>query len=367
MAAFQKHFLERVPDHAIANDTVEIAKRTFRMHQRDVAFLNAVVRRVVSAESVRVPAGEQLQDLATQFSHPEWLAVYLEKKFGAAHTRSILAANNTEPELTLRVNTMRSSVTEITNLVQELGGVAHAGVLCPEAIRVTDVPTQALVQHGAFVDGQFYLQDEGSQAVAYVLAPRTGERILDLCAAPGGKATHLAELGNGEVQVVATDISPTRLKSLRENLARLRTPGVEVVGYEDLLNESSNAQLFDAVLVDAPCSGLGTLRRNPEIRYRVTMEQVSALGEEQFQVLARAARLVKPGGRLVYSTCTVTDEENKRVIERFLSENSEFAISPKLAQRPAAIDALHCEDGFFRTWPNHLTVDGFEAVVLRRK
>lgn len=365
MAGFQKFFLERIPDHAIANDLVDIAKRDFRLHPRDVSFLNAIMRRLLSNEDLRAPQSLDDEALSIRYSHPVWLVRYLRAKFGEPNLIRILESNNVEAELTLRVNVARTSIDAIRNLVVELGGRCDAGRLCPEALRVRDLPVQALVKHPAFIEGMFYLQDEGSQVIAHLVGPGAGERILDLCAAPGGKSTHLAELAAGRAQIVATDISDSRLQTLHQNLERLKTTGVEVLKHEVLSERAEYLGSFDAVLVDAPCSGLGTLRRNPEIRYRISQERLNQLGKSQLQVLAHAAKFVKPGGRLVYSTCTVTKEENAAVNDAFLENHTHFAKAPGPGLLPEQIAQLCQPDGSYRTWPAHLDMDGFEAVILR--
>ncbi|MGI8906792.1 MAG: 16S rRNA (cytosine(967)-C(5))-methyltransferase RsmB [Candidatus Sumerlaeaceae bacterium] len=365
MATFQKFFLQRIPDHAIASDAVDIARRALRLHERDSRFVNAVIRRILALPEMQLPKGADPAGLSIRYSHPEWLVRYVERKFGGT-TEAILASNNQEAPVAVRVNPLRTTRDDLIAVMRDLGGECRAGTLSPDALIVDEVPLQSLVKSVPFGSGAFYLQDEGSQAVAHLVAPKAGEKVLDVCAAPGGKTTHMAELSGGAATIVATDISEGRLNLLRENVARLQTPGVEVLPFVAVMDSDRFHGSFDAVLVDAPCSGLGTLRRNPEIRYRIQPEELKVLGQQQAELLARAALLVKPGGRLVYSTCTISDEENRDVVHGFLSTHPNFQHEMNTSGLPAAILQLRDKDNIFRTWPRHLDVDGFEAAILTR-
>lgn len=363
MAAFQKFFLERVPDHAIANDSVQIARSPLRLHSRDVAFLNAVLRKLLQKTELSLPGGGDVASLAARYSHPEWLVQYFERKFGQEHLIGLLDADNREAAVCVRVNRLRSSVESVADMLSAQGATVVRGALSPDALVIDGINLQQLVSSSLFTDGQIYFQDEGSQVIAYLVAPHAGERVLDLCAAPGGKSTHLAELGLGKVQVTASDVSASRLKLLEENVGRLGTSSLVTVSPE-MLEGTEHQAAYDAVLVDAPCSGLGTLRRNPEIRYRVKPEQLGAIAKTQLGILENAAGFVRAGGRLIYSTCTVTDEENAGVLRAFFAAHPEFSHIVADGELPPGIAALRGGDGIYRTWPQHLQADGFEAAVL---
>jgi len=363
MAACQRLLLSRIPAHAIANDTVELARRVLRLPQREVSFANAIVRKIAALGLLSYPPQDDPRYLTVRYSTSEWLLDLFRKKYGEPNLLPLLEALNQEPELTLRISAAPGARDAVLQRVSALGGESAPGSLSPSALVVTGVPLARLLDTPEFRDGHFYLQDEGSQLVSWLAAPQPGETILDLCAAPGGKTTHMADLAGGAARIVATDVSERRLANLRENLSRLRTVGVEVVPYEEVT--SGAAGHFDCVLVDAPCSGLGTIRRNPEIRYRCSAGEIERLAAQQLDILTRAGALVRPGGRLVYSTCTFTDEENRGVIAKFLEQAPGLTIveSPSL---PAPIAALRTPGGYYATWPHHHQVDGFEAVVLRR-
>lgn len=370
MAACQRFLLERIPPHAIASDSVELA-RHLNAGRQAVGFVNAVVRRIVAQEEPRMPsAGDSVALLAIRHSHPEWLVrLYLEK-FGREAGERILATNNEEAPVTLRANRLTAGpAADLARALEAEGIATRPGEVVPEALALCESGMlRPLVSSPLFEAGAFYLQDEASQVVAHLACPRPGERILDLCSAPGGKATHMAELAGGQARITATDLSGTRLQLVRENAERLRTHGLEVREMRELEEtERPGAEGgFDLVLVDAPCSGLGTLRRNPEIRYRCSPKMIRRLAAEQGRILRKAAALVRPGGRIVYSTCTVTDRENRQVIESFLREVPGFSLSESETEVDA-IRRLRRGDGLYRTWPDHLILDGFEAAVLKRE
>lgn len=373
MALFQRHFLSKVPDYAIVNDTVELAKSIFRLKPQQVGFLNAVLRQIVAADALpALPEGQRVGHFSTRYSFPREVAGMLVEKYGTHKSAAIMELSNQEPPMTLRINSLRTSRAELTGLLQSDGFTVQDGVLAPQALLVeTSSEGKSLFETQAFNDGLFYVQDEASQLVAQIVAPQAGESILDFCSAPGGKATHLAELSGAKAQITATDLSPERLEHVLENVARLHTPGVQVAQLDEVMGRG---QLFDAVLVDAPCSGLGTMRRNPEIRYRMSDEGFERQRVRQLNVLHEAAPLVREGGRLVYSTCSISDQENKGTIAQFLKDNNKWEIAGKPVETATAevsevgvdLENLRRPDGFYATWPRYPQVDGFEAVVLRR-
>jgi 16S rRNA (cytosine967-C5)-methyltransferase len=365
MAAAQRFFFERVPPHAIANDAVEAARRVLRLNARDTGFLNAVVRRLVAAPDLRQATGEdELERLAVQHSYPRWLAGQFDAKYGRERTRSLLEAANEEPRSTLRVNSLRIGREELVQRLAEAAIEATPTEIAPGGLVLTTPGSlRTAIESPLFAEGLFYVQDEASQLVALIAQPRQGERILDLCSAPGGKCTHCAEIVGGKARVDATDISAERLNDVRENVQRLASPNLHVVDYADILHSPGD---YDLVLVDAPCSGLGTIRRNPEIRYRCSAPALERFAHNQGELLEVAARRTRPGGRIVYSTCSMTDEENRAVAAAFIAKNPAFHVD-STPHPNAAIDAMRGEDGFYRTWPEHPEMDGFEAVVLRRE
>jgi 16S rRNA (cytosine967-C5)-methyltransferase len=368
LAAAQKHLLERIPGHAIANESVEAAKQLAGLRAPEVRFLNAIVRRIVAQDALREPLKGSVEErLAIRLSFPVWTVRLFFAKFGAEAAPALLDACNKEPAAALRPNLLKTSPARLAAQLHEAGMGTRPGRLAPGSLVLDPGAGMALaLASDAFSSGSFYVQDEASQLVSLIARPLPGEEILDLCAAPGGKTTHLAELTGGKTRIVATDASNSRLATLQDNVARLGTPGIAVTAMKDIRAAAdAHATSFHLVLVDAPCSGLGTVRRNPEIRYRCTTERVARLAAQQQGLLELAARLVAPGGRIVYSTCTVTDAENAENAARFLRCHPEFSPAREPHPEPA-IERLRRGDGTFQTWPVHPESDGFEITVFKR-
>ena len=295
------------------------------MPGRNVAFVNAMVRKISAmTEPVRPAQADAVARLGSLFSHPLWLVDMFRRKFGGEAFEQVLAANNREPAAALRVNRLLVGIDDLRSRLEEAGVDAQPSRLSPDALVLQDAGQLRELLHGPlFIEGLFYVQDEASQIVAHVAAPQPGMRVLDLCAAPGGKCIHMAELAGGKAQVVATDISPERLGLVVENAGRMRTTGLVVKSFGEV---AGGRELYDLVLVDGPCSGLGTIRRNPEIKYRVTPDALRSMQARQADLLEKAAHLVAPTGRLVYSTCSVSDDENIGVVKRFLARQPSFGV-----------------------------------------
>jgi 16S rRNA (cytosine967-C5)-methyltransferase len=370
LAAAQRLLFDRIPEHAIANESTALAREVMRLPARDVAFANAVARRIAAMKAVPpvpvVPGDATpatLLDLSINTSHPIWLVEFLVGKYGLAEACGILQANNQEAPAVVRANRLRVSRDELYAEFARLDIACRPGALAPDSVILDSAATLSeALRSDLFLRGLFYVQDEASQLVSVIASPKAGERVLDLCAAPGGKATHMAEIAGGAASITATDVSARRLGTVRENVARLGTPSLETMEIEDV---RARGQRYDLVLVDAPCSGLGTIRRNPEIRYRIAAEALERLAAQQLAILCEAARFVEPGGRIVYSTCSISDVENVAVIRAFLETNPEFEIAAAPALLPS-LSELRRSDGFYRTWPRHLEMDGFEVAVLAR-
>lgn len=361
VSAYQKYFLTRIPDYAIVNDAVEIGRSILRLKARETGFLNAVVRKIVADQGDPekiLPQGNKASALSVRYSFPIELVRLFITKYGGQKAADIMACCNVEPPLTVRVNQLRVARDELRQSLQAEGFNVEAGTLAPDALVVslTSEPGgHSIFDSDAFRDGHFYVQDEGSQMVARIAEPFAQGRVLDLCAAPGGKTTHLAELTAGRAQITATDASARRLELLRENISRLGTPGIDIVPLDEVTSTPGGQAPpdgYNLVLVDAPCSGLGTVRRNPEIRYRVTDAALERHQSRQLEALETAADLTATHGVIVYSTCSISDQENTEVVEHFLKTHPAWT----------RID----DNTSHATWPAHPAVDGFEATILRR-
>ena len=359
MAAYQIAFLERVPSFAAVNDAVALAPRTPGV----TAFVNAVLRSFARRgvrEREPAPPRDPLEALATRRSFPTWIAERWVLRFGRPDAEALMGAMNERPPLTLRANTLRISRDALAaRLTAEEGLAWRPTQWAPEGLVVG--PGGAPGNWGAFADGSFVVQDEASMLVARLLEPRPGETIADVCAAPGTKTTHLAELMQNRGRVLAFDPQPGRLERVREAAGRLGITIVEPVeGTVEALASPFRAAC-DGVLVDAPCSNLGVLRRNPDVKWRRQPADLATNAERQGRILDAAATMVKPGGRLVYATCSLEPEENEAVVQAFLAAHPEIRVDPP-GEFPLPIDP----DGTLRCLPHRHGTDGFTAVRFRR-
>ena len=341
LALYQIFWLDRIPGHAAVNETVELAKRNGFGAQ--AGFLNAVLRGYLrEADATRkLLADLKTTDPAIGFSHPEWLVARWQKRWGVEKTASLLEWNNTPPNIFARVNGLK---TDAGKLLEKWRGenVEYDFVRRDwlEENLVFELKSHPpLNSLASFRDGWFYVQDPGTLLAACKLGAQPGETILDLCAAPGGKTTFFAQLMNNQGRIVAMDNSKERLKLLEENCARLgvtcaetsRSRGNEAQTSKSemdqrLLTSSPANQQFDRVLVDAPCSNTGVMRRRVDLRWRIQPEEIPRLQDIQRDLLQQAAAKLKPGGVLVYSTCSLEPEENYEVVKEFLSGHTEFKL-----------------------------------------
>jgi 16S rRNA (cytosine967-C5)-methyltransferase len=320
LGLYELLYLDGAPDHAVVADCVELAKA-----QRSSGhnLVNAVLRRAAREGAAALIGG--LRDdtpdrAAIAHSHPLWLARQWWSELGPADARALMAADNEPAELALRVNTLCAEPAAVAG---ELGVATHTDPELSEAL-VLEGPLD-LYRTPAWGAGAILAQSRAAMLVARTLDPQPGERVLDLCAAPGGKSTHLAALMGNQGEVLAVERNPARAKELSDTARRLHAHCVRVELADAALPRPEGA-VFDRVLVDPPCSGLGTLQARPDLRWRVTPQHVEQLAAIQARILAAGARALRPGGVLVYSTCTLSVVENEQQIELFLNQNSDFAL-----------------------------------------
>jgi 16S rRNA (cytosine967-C5)-methyltransferase len=352
LGLYQIFWLDRIPDHAAVNETVELAKQLGFGSQ--AGFVNAVLRGYLREADATKKILDDLKKTqpASGWSHPEWLVARWQKRWGAEKTARLLEWNNTPPKTFARVNTLKyweGRRAGVPNQTDKSGTATRrpsrdeiAGDLLTrwrdENVEYDFVRRDWLEENlafelkshppltslGSFRDGWFYIQDPGTLLAPALLGAPPGETILDFCAAPGGKTTFLAQLMNNQGRIVAQDISEERLNLIRENCARLGVACVEPVLPSTLNLQPST--LFDRVLVDAPCSNTGVMRRRVDLRWRIQPKEIERLSGEQSALLEQAATRVKPGGVLVYSTCSLEPEENQEVVNRFLFQRTDFKL-----------------------------------------
>jgi len=373
LGAYQLLFSDRIPDSAAVDESVRCARALGV--DRASGLVNAVLRRLArEREGLGFPDAdrEPVEHLVHALSLPRWIAERLHEQLGA-EALDFAAACNRPPPLTVRARHGRVERDALLAELRDRFPDAEACRWAPAGIRLGHPGDPG--RDPAFLDGRFTVQDEASQLVVELLDPQPGERVLDTCAAPGTKTTAIAERVGAEGRVLALDRHARRLQLVGRSARRLGLDNVRTLEcdarepLEELLRAPEFAgEGFDRVLVDAPCSGLGALRRNPDARWRIQPEAPAELAREQLAILERAATVLRPGGSLVYSTCTVLPEENDGVVRRFLERHRDFRVLPR-AEWPAALrpgDELAEADGRLRCWPHRHGTDGFFAVRLER-
>lgn len=357
LALYQLRFLSRIPASAIVNESVNLA--THARLRSAGAFVNAVLRRAARETEID-PAGainDPIKRIAISTSHPPWLIERWTEAFGMTHAEAFARANNQAPPIAFRVVGKQASDEALLAKLREQGATLTPSEIARYAWRFRG-PSRLLSDLVAA--GKIYVQDEASQLAAQILDPQPGERVLDLCAAPGSKSTQIADAMQGTGLVVACDLYSHRLATIATTARLHKLENIRLL-LLDGLNPLPFCESFDRVLVDAPCSGTGTLRRNPEIRWRISAADIADLSARQKQLLFNASRVVKPGGRLVYSTCSVEREENESVAQEFLDNNNNFSLLELPQQDPALMP------GAMRTWPHRHDTDGFFMAAFERK
>ena len=344
------------PAHAAVGETVAAAKAT--PAQRAQGLVNAALKKFSRAWRdipLPDPGKDAVAHLSVKYSHPAWMVRELLAQPDGDEAEAWLLANQEEPPACLRVNTLKTTPKELAQVLEPMAGEAVLHPLCPDCL-VLERKSGRLDSLPGFDDGLWQAQDAGAAALGRLLGAGPGQRVLDLCAGAGGKTGHLAALMQNQGGLMAVEPSPGRYRALVKNLDRL---GVTIAGalQADGLNLPESLGLFDLVLVDAPCTGLGTLGRRPDLRWRKTPQDVTRLAGLQKGLLRAAISLAKPGGAVLYCTCTVTESENQGVVESVMAETPGL----KLGWLPGArLDA----DGYFRTRPHQDHADAFFAARL---
>lgn len=361
VALYQLAFLSRVPDYAAVNEAVTLAKRIGGA--KKAALVNAVLRAILRDEDrFALPDRERDETayLAVRWSHPEWLVRMWRDYIGQAELEPLLEANNEEAPLVVRVNRLKASREAV---LERLGGLGSPTRYAPQGVRLRGIAR--IGELPGFSAGLYQVQGEASQLVGFLLDPKPGERVLDACAAPGGKATHLAELMGDSGEVVAADISERGLEKLRGSARRLGLKAVRAVRHDMTEPLPATWRLrYDRVLVDAPCSGLGTLRSHPEVKWRRSPADIARLAELQKKMLREAVGALKPGGVLVYATCTLSRAENESVVEALLEEGR-LLLEGAAPFLPAAARSM-VRGGYFFSLPHRHDTDGFFAARMRK-
>ncbi|MCU7493957.1 MAG: 16S rRNA (cytosine(967)-C(5))-methyltransferase RsmB [Ignavibacteria bacterium] len=359
VAVYQIMFLNKIPAYAAVNEAVELIKRL--QGQKYAGLINAVLRNIIRCkDSIRYPDAREdtALYLSIYYSHPMWMVKRWLARFGLQATEALLIANNERPGLSLRVNTAKTTPEEFKTLLDGVSLKYSPGQYLLEFIKLNSVTN--IMDWEYFAKGYFNIQDESTGFSCRLLDVKPSMRVLDLCAAPGGKTTYISNLMQNEGEIVAIDKYESRLKALRKNLERLGITNVKTVEADALKYED---EPFDRVLLDTPCSGLGTLSKKPDIKWKRDLADIRNLNALQLELLEKAASLVKPGGAVVYSTCTIEPDENYEIVKKFLDNNPDFQVHRNNGEVPAE---LIDENGCLQTLPQVNNIDGAFACRLDR-
>ena len=364
MTLYQMLFLDSVPEHAAISEAVKIAKK--RGGQFNGKLVNAILREMTrtplpSLDSIK----DEAERLAIETSHPLWLIKLWSKQFGWEKTMQMARANNERVQVTIRVNRVRGTKEELKQKLEAEGIIVADGNLSEDALVILK---GNVIKTKAFEQGWFYVQDESSMLVARALKPKHHSKVLDTCSAPGGKTTHVAELMRQTGTVYAHDVYEHKIKLIEDNVKRLGLTNV-VATLQDAttLDARYEAESFDSVLVDAPCSGLGILRRHPEVKITKQPSDLDEIMRIQEKILNTGASLVKKGGTLVYSTCTVNRKENDKMIEKFLANHNDYELDKSLEERLPHCLSEQTKKGMVQLFPGDYQTDGFFIACLKRR
>jgi len=361
---YQLKFSDRLPDFAVVDEAVKIAKKIAPAAD---GLTNAVLRSYLrNTEKISFPSLEKnpAEYIAAFHSHPHWLVKIWLNIFGQEETLALCQANNELPPLTLRINSLKISREKLEEKLKAEDFICMPTRFSPDGINLPDSP-RPIQKTTFFKEGLLRLQDEAAQLVSCLVNPQSGQNVLDVCAGSGGKTGHLAALMKNEGRIAALDRDAAKIAQLKKDASRMGITIIDTIQAD--LNRPLSAEFnekFDHVLVDAPCSGTGTLRRNPEIKWRQTAANLDILSKTQQNILHNASGAVKKDGHLVYCTCSLLPQENDDVIRQFLKDHPHFTVLTPAADIP---EDIMDSRGFLRAYPHRHHMDGFFGAVLRRR
>ncbi|NLO25488.1 MAG: 16S rRNA (cytosine(967)-C(5))-methyltransferase RsmB [Clostridiales bacterium] len=365
LSVFQLLFLDRVPSFAVVNEGVELTKKY--AGKRASGFVNGMLRSIIRnpGKTQPPPRDKNLAlYISVKYSHPKWMVEDWIKRFGEGFTEDLCRANNQTPGTTLRVNTLKTDRAGLEEALKQQGITLRKG-LYSDGAAMAEGGT-GLFSGSAYREGLFYAQDESSMLAVEVLDPIPGQLVVDVCSAPGGKTTYAAQLMENRGRVVARDVNVGKLKLVEENCKRLGVTCVETEVFDAMKADPSFKGKADRVLVDAPCSGLGIIRRKPDIKWRKQREHYRTLAGMQGRILRNAANFLKPGGFLVYSTCTIMPEENQCVVEGFLRDNPGYRLCGFSMLLPESLAGEDAKKGYLQLFPSIHGTDGFFISKIER-
>lgn len=367
LGVYQILYMREIPDYAAVNESVTLVKSLG--HPGKAKFVNAVLRSVSRKTDAIIfpdPSRDWVSHIAVKYSHPEWLVSRWIKRFGPEGTINLCLENNKEARIVVRTNTLKITREDLIKELDQQGFGPYPSNLVDEGIELRNAG--GLFNTGLYLEGFFFVQGTASMLVSHVLSPEPGDEILDLTAAPGSKTTHIAELIGDKGRIVACDMHEHRLALIKDNAERLGLSSVEFIRCDSRrLPKDIKATKFDKVLLDAPCSGTGVLRKKADLRWRRIKNDINHIVTLQTGLLESAANQVKPGGILVYSTCSIEPEENEVLISDFLSRHPEFSYDYSQPFLPSGFKKAFQEQGrpYVITYPHIHGTDGFFIARLK--
>lgn len=356
---YQILFLDSIKDHAAVNESVALIKK---YDKKSSGFVNAILRNVIRNKEniMEIDKKDIVEYLSIKYSYNQWLIRKWIEEFGQEFTEDLLEANSEKPNLYIRANTLKINRDELINKLREQGIDCSKVNGIDEAIMVKNLKN--IENNKLFKEGYFTVQDISSMLVGKVANPKEEKLVLDVCSAPGGKTTHLGTIMKNTGQVISRDIFDHKLKLINNTVKRLGLKNIKVENFDALNIDENSIDKFDYVICDVPCSGMGIIKRKPEIKFKKE-EEIKDLPIIQKKILNNASKYVKLGGNLIYSTCTIHDEENINIVKEFLNINDNFELVPI---DEVNVDLDNQDKGYIKIYPNIHGMDGFFIAKLKR-
>lgn len=358
MGIYQILYLDKIPKPAIVNESVNLAKKYG--HKASSGFVNAILKRIESNELQTLVFENDIEKISILTSHPQWLVELLINEYDFDTVKSICEYNNIEAPIYIRTNTLKLSTDELISMLQQ-NGIESEKTQVQDAIKLNNLSD--IANNELFKQGYFTIQDASATLVSQILNVKPNETILDICSAPGGKTTHIAQLMNNTGVIVACDIYENRLKLVQDTANRLGINVIQTQINDGTIFNPEYEGKFDRVLADVPCSGLGVIRRKIDIKYQKQIENINEIQDIQYTILDNASKYVKPNGILVYSTCTILKQENENVIDKFLGNNPDF----ELVDISNMLENNYAKEKYIKALPHIHNFDGFFIAKLVRK
>jgi 16S rRNA (cytosine967-C5)-methyltransferase len=359
ISIYQMKYLDKVPDYAVVNEAVNISKKISMGASK---LVNAVLRNYIrNKDSIDIKYENEIGRLSLEYSFEPWMVKLFVKQVGEEKTEYILKGLNSTPDVTVRVNRLKSQYSEVLKNLTALEYSIEEGYLSKDAIKI--IKGKSVENNALFKDGTITVQDESAMLVAPVMELEEGMTVMDLCSAPGGKTTHISEIMNNKGKVLAFDIHENKLGLIKENAERLGISNIELNVMDAAVYEDKYKDTAHRVLIDVPCSGLGIIRKKPEIKWNKTFKDIKEIVSIQEKIIKNAAKYVIPGGLLIYSTCTVNKLENEDVVNRFLKENPNYKLEKIHLDHKENV--VYSNEGMVTILPND-KMDGFFIAKLKR-